>query len=383
METLVQQSESKHKEIDSVINKGRRVDIIQSLDRVQFSLSSKCNEHSDALSFDLEIPLTEKRMPFASSVMSNFKEDRSLQFEGTSYFLDSMYREIGGSGFVKYAQHLKNTRQVDLLEKNVNDQLRLNTKAFMLRGLQSEDGTGIMRALLSTKYKRINDDVVHNIVGAIMSNNPKFKCLGGGSTVKHTYVRYVTVEPILIGKRKLHFGFQWKNSEVGAGFFELEIFMCDGYCDNGMIVNLVEIDSFKKMHRGRDNFRASFGVLSQETSYGMNREIGNAIHRVTSEDNMMRVQESVLSSFRMPFEGDHEKVIEQVGKRYKLSDEIVAQAIEDFDTGERHAYGLQAAFTSAAQKQSSFDLRDQIDRIGGEIIQKDKDEFDKLVVLAA
>ena len=85
--------------------------------------------------------------------------------------------------------------------------------------------------------------------------------LGGGSS-RRTYVRYVTVDPIVMGDRKLYFGFQWTNSEIGEGYFEMELFVCDGYCDNGMVFNSEDIESIRMKHR--KNYVGDTGILRKE-----------------------------------------------------------------------------------------------------------------------
>ena len=371
METLIESKQSKHEQISSVIDKGQRVDIIESLDNVRFGRSPKCNDESSKFLFDITVPVNDGR--------------HRMRFEGTPLFLDNMYREIGGSGFAKYATYLTDTRQIGLLEKNVNEQLSRKAKHFMLRGLIGQDGNTTMRALLSTKYKRINDDTIHGLVSKIMDKNTHFKCLGGGSSARRTYVRYVTVEPIIMGDRKLYFGFQWTNSEIGEGYFELELFVCDGYCDNGMVFNSEDIESIRMKHSGK-NYVGDTGILSKEHVYGLDYKIARSVEWMISDANIQRLEDMVIGSFEKTFESDVEKdqlIIEAVGKHYKLSEDLITQAVEDFDRSERHAYGLQAAFTSAAQRQPCFDLRDQVDRIGGEIVSKTQDEFDKLIALAA
>ena len=96
-----------------------------------------------------------------------------------------------------------------------------------------------------------------------------------------------------------------------------------------------------------------------------------------------KMHDLLKTSFDREFVSGEDLIIERLGKRHKLSEAEIEIVKEEFIGGERHAYGIQAAFTAAAQKVETFERRADLDRIGGEILEQNDQQWENLIALTA
>ena len=306
-------------------------------------------------------------------------------------FLTRYLTELGGNGLLRYARLMHERKQFDLINENVANQIARHEGSFMIRTHVSdhEVPTSVARALLTPSYKRIDDDFIFPIIDKVLKLYPEFKFLGGRNTGDRTFARYITTEPVLtIGKRKIYVGFQITNSEVGQSGFIIEFFLCDGFCDNGMVFGMEGLELFYMKHSGKRMHTDITGLLpsnpfaNQHDRYDMELKIESRIHDMILPTKIEAIKDLVLGSFERSFDKDPEVIIEKFGKYYSCTEEEIDLAKEEFDPNERHAYGLQAAFTSAGQKVGSFERRAELDRIGGMIVEQPQSKWDALILSA-
>lgn len=315
-------------------------------------------------------------------------------------FLTKYLTELGGNGLVRYARLMHSRQQFDLLVENVNRQIQEVDKAFMVRthrpygNCGNEADVRIARALLSPSFKRLDDDFVFPVVAKALESvsGPgylEFIYLGGRNTGEKTYARYVSKDPVLfVGKREIRIGFQVTNSEVGMSGFVIEFFLCDDFCENGMIFGKEGLDLFYMKHSGKRMRTIVPGIMShdpfitQHERYDMEVKIQDRIFSMVSPNMIDSIKNVVECSFDRKFYKDPEDVIEKFGTFYELTADEIELAKQEFIEGENHAYGLQAAITKAGQQSLSFDRRSELDRIGGKIVEQSDAQWENLILAA-
>lgn len=305
-------------------------------------------------------------------------------------FTTDLLTEIGGNGLVRYGRMLHSTGQLDLLLKNVHEQLDRSDKKMLIRTKQRTDIESVLptfeaRALLSTKYKRLDNDVLFPLIDRVLEQlDFKMKFLGGRNDGVITHARFISEEAVYEkGERKMYLGFQVRTSEVGASGLYIEFFICDAYCDNGMVFGRqdLELGEFYMKHLGRAVIGTGLKPQRQP-HYEDIRNIQRHLFRMFQLDNIQMIRNMLELSFERTFDGDADDIIDKFGRHYSLSKEEIDLAKEEFKPHERHAYGIQAAFTAAAQRVETFDRRAELDRIGGRIVEQTEDQWNKLVLAA-
>ena len=371
-DTQVIEPDTGYHSLDRVNIKGAKEDYVHKLCDLSFGYNQ------DAKAYNVTLP--EGR-----TVLSNKR------------FTTDLLTEIGGNGLVRYGRMLHSTGQLDLLLKNVHEQLIRTDKKMMIRTKQRTDIESVLptfeaRALLSTKYKRLDNDVlfplIENVIqglGYSSRGYPDMKFLGGRNDGVITHARFISEKAVYEkGERKMYLGFQVRTSEVGASGLYIEFFICDSYCDNGMVFGRedLELGEFYMKHLGRALM--GVGKLSQITGISLKDSVNIERHLHTMFDprNVNRVHDMLEVSFERTFEADADDVIDKFGRYYSLSKEEIDLAKEEFKPHERHAYGIQAAFTAAAQRVETFDRRTELDRIGGRIVEQTDAQWNKLVLAA-
>ena len=360
---------AKHHELDRVLRDGTKEDYMSPLNETEFDYLEEGNRYT------VRIP---------TGVGSYRRANCS------KLFLTRYLTELGGNGLVQYGRMLHASNQHELLLKNVREQIARHEGSFMIRTLSNPAaGYTQARALLSPSYKRLDDDFIFPTIRQVLEGLPAFKELGGRNTGEKTFARWVTKEPVLtIGKRNIFIGFQITNSEVGQSGFYIEFFLCDGFCDNGMVFGMEELEVFYMKHSGKRLDTSRTGLLSNTPFANplekskMEGKIQGRILEMVAPEKIDYIKELVLSSFERTFTKEPDIIIEKFGKFYECSEEEIDLAKELFVDEERHAYGLQAAFTAAGQRVESFDRRAELDRIGGMIVEQPRNQWDTLILAA-
>ena len=211
------------------------------------------------------------------------------------------------------------------------------------------------------------------------------KFLGGRNDGSTTHARYVSRQPIYQnGDRKMYFGFQVRNSETRNSAIYIEFFICDDFCENGCVFGKKELDMepLYMKHSGREIMGTGL-CPARRLSFEDSRKIQNYIFKMFNHNTVDKMHDLLKTSFDREFVSGEDRIIERLGKRHKLSEAEIEIVKEEFIDGERHAYGIQAAFTAAAQKVETFERRADLDRVGGEILEQNDQQWENLVALTA
>ena len=338
---------------------------------------------------DLSVGLNQR-----GSLMLNIPNGRTVLCQ--TNFAQDFLRELGGAGFVNYARLLRTDGQFDLLLRNIHERLDLIDGKKMIRTIENSKRPYFeARALLSTRYKRMDNDVLFPLIDNILkqlssiagrfSTAHEVKFLGGRNDGSTTHARFVSRQPIYQnGDRKMYFGFQVRNSETRNSAIYIEFFICDDFCENGCVFGKKELDMepLYMKHSGRE-IKGTGLCPARRLSFEDSRKIQNYIFKMFNHNTVDKMHDLLKTSFDREFVSGEDLIIERLGKRHKLSEAEIEIVKEEFIGGERHAYGIQAAFTAAAQKVETFERRADLDRIGGEILEQNDQQWENLVALTA
>ena len=300
-------------------------------------------------------------------------------------------KQLTGSiapGMMAYSRHLHSTGQHDLLVENVNAQLERDDRAAMIRTVSPPEGTSHARAILSDKYKVVDDREVFDVALPIIRDHDKFYALGGKRTDTRTTMKFVSNDPLIqIGERTMYVGFGLTNSEVGLSSTKYTAFLFDSSCTNGLTFGNIGLFEARFIHRGASistNFGRIFGDTFAEAERATVRAaIAEATRKALDPQYHEAIAEIVQRGHDRKVTGDIPTVLEEVGRRVGLSESEREQSLLHMNREEPHAYGVQAAITSMAQESNSYQRRTELEEAGGKILEFSDSVWNSVAALTA
>lgn len=277
-----------------------------------------------------------------------------------------------------YVRRLRNER-ADLYDANANGWLRgwgdrwaKNAKPdernFLLRLFKGNEGEpGVARALLSDRYKMIEDlDVLTAALDGVREAGVEVEISGCDLTDRRMYVRVMApavqaLAPTLLRGYTSPFtgdsgsdnptvfaGFEISNSETGGGAFIITPRLVIQVCSNGMKVTK---DAMRGVHLGG---RQDEGVVrwSEETQRHqvdlIRSRTKDAVATFLDVEYMRSVIESMEEKAETPVNG--RTVVEAVGKRLSYDQATIDGVLDYFIAGGQvNAGGVMNAVTAYAQ----------------------------------
>jgi hypothetical protein len=159
-------------------------------------------------------------------------------------------------------------------------------------------------------------------------------------------------------------GFEFSNSEVGAGALTLAPQLVVQVCDNGMTINK---EIRREIHRGG---QLSEGLIrwSDETRKKevelIRSKTKDAVQTFLDVDYVTRTIATLEQTAGKPIESA-DKVVRTVGKKLAFSEEQISGILDHFIAGgQRTAGGVLQAVTSYAQTIASADLANEVEAQG-------------------
>jgi len=271
----------------------------------------------------------------------------------------------------------------DLYDSNVNGWLQghkrvrngtltvtreADARRFMLRLFRGEDGDGVARALLSDRYKSVeNLDVLMAALDGITASGVKADVVGADLSDSRMYVRVAAPEiqllaPELLKNYRSPFtgargvenpvvfsGFQISNSEVGGGAFSITPRLVIQVCGNGLTIGR---DAFRAVHLGgkleegvidwsADTQKKSLELITAKTR--------DAVKTFLDIEYMRKIIAETEAKAGKKIDEPVE-TIEIVGKKLAYDQETQKGILAHFiDGGDRTAGGLMQAITSYSQ----------------------------------
>lgn len=302
-------------------------------------------------------------------------------------FNSTMYSRLA-TGLKSYASHLVDTDQIPLLLQNANDQLDIKGKKYMIRAQENANGIMIARAFLGDTYKRIDDELVFDVIKKELANSDlDFEIVGGRRTMDRTYFNIISKEPVLtLGDRSIHIGFTVSTSDTGGASMQFTLFACDGYCLNGMRFNQIDAYGFKAVHRG-PRLDKEFGLLPSSNIIDKDdvkvedviEKIKAGVRKVTNPAKHQEIISLITKADQAEVTGESIAIIEKIAEDNKFSDIETAMAREAFREGEDTLLGIQSSITRMAQESHSFTRRVELEQIGGRLLTMPESRINRLL----
>jgi len=279
----------------------------------------------------------------------------------------------------------------DLLARNVNTWLHRNPEPRMIRTLD-----GNARALLSDAYRPLeNEDLAQAVLPAVLELG--LDVMSSQITDSRLYLKVVDPKvsrelQAIGGKfgdgahnivRMLAPALTVSNSEVGQGALSILGGVYDGFCSN--LATFGE-RSTRKYHVGKRHEMVGEDVvhmLSDETRRKTDAatwaQIGDVVRGAFDKARFDSLCDKIAETTKDVIEGDPIKVISLTTSRYGLTEEtgtsILKHLIEGADLSR---FGVYNAITRASQDVADYDAATAMERIGAQIIELPKAEWQVL-----
>ena len=303
-----------------------------------------------------------------ASSLSLAPDGRTLTMGGQEFgTTDLFHRQVASTLNIpaKYYD-LMQAEKPDLLAENVNAWMSTRDQNYMIRSLD-----GAARALLSDRYRRIDNLEVAGAILPLFAGVPGMQVMSCEVTEHKLYVKVVDTrrEAVCVGDA-VQFGVVVTNSEVGLGAVSVQPLVYTLKCLNGMVVNSL---GERKTHVGRAaKGLEDYGVLSDEAVEAEDHAFLLKLRDIASAAFDEAKQGMIISSLEeaagAKITGKVTDVVELTGKEYGLNnleqDGVLRYLIEG---GDLSLYGLSNAVTRYSQDVVSYDRATSLEGLGWQI----------------
>lgn len=279
-------------------------------------------------------------------------------------------------------QYLRRTRNenVDLYDANINGWLAQDDRAFMMRMFRGENGVGVARAMLSDKYRIVdNFDVLTAALQALKDSDLEVDIDGCDLSERRMSVRIVAPQITVLAEELLknyrspfsgqsgkdlpiiQAGLVISNSETGGGAFSIVPRARVLVCKNGLTMTK---DAMRSVHLGG---KLDEGVIkwSDDTIQKNLELVGlktvDAVKTFLDADYLQTLVDRTTEQAGQPLAKPVEAV-QFVAKKLSYTDDFTNTLLDHFiKGGDTTAGGVLHAVTSAAQTVVDPDLAQQVE----------------------
>jgi len=248
-------------------------------------------------------------------------------------------------------------------------------RTFLVRAFRGEDGTGIARALLSNRFRMVDNlDILFAALQGVRDAGVEVDIVGCDLSERRMYVKvncpqvWALAPELLKGYRspfsgntgadnpKVFAGFVIGNSETGNGSWSITPRITFQVCSNGMTLTK---DAFAGRHIGArmDDGLVNWGQDTQEAEVNLVALKTRDVIRTTLDQEYLVGKIAELEE-----KSDHkmakpDEAVRTVAKKLSFSDEVADKILEFFmESGSINAGGVMNAITAAAQVVDSPDV---------------------------
>lgn len=303
--------------------------------------------------------------------ISNEGRNEKMQLGTTGLFHRQMAATLGIPA--KYYDTMQSLKP-ELLADNVNSWLSDRDGSSMVRTLDYGDGSYRARALLSDRYRRIDNLEIANAVLPLFAGNDQYEVVSAEVTEHRLYLKIVShrLEKEVVPGDIVQAGVMISNSEVGLGAVSVKPLVYRLVCSNGAVV-----DDFgeRRTHVGRaaKAMEDSLAIYSDETVIAEDKafmlKLRDTARAAIEESQFAQIVDRMKESVSVPITGRVQDVVELTGKTYGLNqseqDGILNHLIMG---GDLSMYGLGNAVTRASQDVESYDRATELETIGWRVM---------------
>ena len=290
---------------------------------------------------------------------------------------ENAHRQIGTYTGIPASYYDKLMTSPGLLATNVNHWLREKTKSPDVERRMIRTLDGNVRAFLSDRYRRIDNEMVAEAVLPAIGSMDGAEIKSCEITDDRLYLKVVSERlksEVSVGD-VVQAGFMITNSEVGLGSVNVSPLLYRLVCTNGMIAADRNMGKYKKTHVGRINeSNVDMSIFRDETLEADDRafmmKLQDAVRAAIDEvrfsqliDQLREAKDARIEAKIIP------KVVEltarEVGIQQNEQDSVLGHLIEGKDLS---LYGLGNAVTRYAQEVNSYDRSTELESIGYKVI---------------
>ena len=270
----------------------------------------------------------------------------------------------------------------ELLADNVNAWFSDKGSSYMVRTLDYGNGQ-TARALLSDRYRRIDNLEIASAVLPLFAGNPDIQVISSEVTESKLYLKILNtkLEMACVGDI-VQAGVVISNSEVGLGAVSVQPLIYTLACTNGMICPSY---GERRTHVGRTSKATDGGyeIYSDETKEADDRafmlKLRDATLAAIEEARFRQIVGRLEETHGAKITGRVQDVIELTGKAYDLNqpeqDSILNYLIQG---GDLSLYGLSNAITRASQDVDSYDRATALEGIGWQVATMPSNQWKEL-----
>lgn len=271
----------------------------------------------------------------------------------------------------------------DLLAANVNTWLRRNPERRMLRTLG-----GNLRAFLSDRYQRIENEEIAEVVLPILADIPDVRIVSSEITDRRMFIS--AVSPRVAGEVKkgdvVQAGVTISNSEIGHGAVVVQPLVYRLVCLNGMAL---PDSKFAARHVGRqlDERENLNAIFADDTRKADDRavllKVRDMVKAAVDEVRFGETVGRMANLTEAKVKGDPVKAVEVLAKKVGAAEfergGILKSLIEG---GDLSAWGLLNAVTHQAHGAASYDRSMDFVAAGGALLTLPKSDWREILEAA-
>ena len=263
-----------------------------------------------------------------------------------------------------------------LLAENVNEWLRKSNN-HMVRTLSSDWGKPkLCRAVLSDRYKVIDNDVVLEGLFPILQENAGMEVVSCEITPTKFFLkaRFPTLERDVGLNDPVQSGVVISNSEVGQGGVSVAMLIYRLVCLNGMVVPFESFKARRNHIGGKLDFDDNFSIIASDETTKLQDQaflasLKDVVRAAADPDVFHEAASKLQAANTRGITGNVEEAVQRVTKHLTLTqsegDSVLENLVRD---GNYTQWGLANAVTRTAQDIESYDRASELERMGGRVI---------------
>lgn len=275
------------------------------------------------------------------------------------------------------------TEAPELLSANVNTWLKHAPERRLLRTLG-----GDLRAFLSDRYQRIENEEIAQVALPILADIPDVKIVSAEITERRMFIS--AVSPRTFGEVKVgdvvQAGVQISNSEIGYGAVVVQPLVYRLACLNGLVI---PDQKFAARHVGRqlDERENLNGIFADDTrradDHAILLKVRDMIRAAVDEVRFGETVQRLAGLTTARVEGDPAKAVEILAKKVGANEAekggILRSLIEG---GDLSAWGMLNAVTHQAHTASTYDRSMDFVAAGGALLTLPKSDWREILEAA-
>ncbi|MAF43001.1 MAG: hypothetical protein CMI54_02355 [Parcubacteria group bacterium] len=275
-----------------------------------------------------------------------------------------------------------------LLAENVNTWMETEENSHMVRTLRQKDNDSlaICRALLSERYKRIDNDFVLDGLMPVLLKETDMIIESSEITETKFYLkcRFPSLERELVLHDAIQSGVVISNSEVGFGATNVSLLVYTVKCTNGMILPS-KVFSKRKNHIGRvQQHDENFHIIASDKTKQLEDQaflstLADVIKAAADPDVWADLVDNLQKTTERKITGNVDHTVENVTQKMNLLQSEGESVMEYLARGgDLSQWGMASAVTRMAQDADSYDRSTELERVGGRIIELSTAEWERL-----